>query len=44
MLTELGALAPRPRDERAADVERLAARLQLPRLAAFFDRVALPAR
>jgi hypothetical protein len=42
-LTELGELAHLPRDHRAERVEALAARLHLPRLAAFFDRVALPA-
>ena len=43
-LTELGDLAPLPREERASRVAALASRLQLPRLAAFFDRVACPAR
>ena len=43
-LTALGALAHLPRDERAEQVASLAAGLQLPRLAAFFDRVAIPAR
>ena len=43
-LTALGALAHLPRDARAEQVEALAAGLQLPRLAAFFDRVAVPAR
>ena len=43
-LTELGDLAPLPREERAGRVAALAARLQLPRLATFFDRVACPAR
>jgi hypothetical protein len=43
-LTELGDLAPLPRDERADRVAALASRLQLPRLAAFFDRVAGPGR
>jgi hypothetical protein len=43
-LTALGALADLPRDEREAQVEALAAALHLPRLAAFFDRVAVPAR
>ena len=42
-LTELGDLAALPRDERADRVVALASRLQLPRLAAFFDRVASPA-
>ena len=43
-LTELGALARLPRDERAERVASLAASLHLPRLATFFDRVAVPAR
>ena len=43
-LTEFGALARLPREERAERVASLAAGLHLPRLAAFFDRVALPAR
>jgi Mitochondrial K+-H+ exchange-related len=43
-LTELAALAHRPRGERAGEVARLAAALHLPRLAAFFERVALPGR
>jgi hypothetical protein len=43
-LTALGALAPLPRDERAERVSAIADRLRLPRLAAFFDRVAVPAR
>ncbi len=43
-LTELGDLASLPREERAGRVAALASRLQLPRLAAFFDRVACPAR
>jgi hypothetical protein len=43
-LTELGELAPQPRAERAGRVAVLAARLQLPRLVAFFDRVAVPTR
>jgi hypothetical protein len=42
-LTELGSLASLPREQRAARVEALAALLRLPRLAAFFDRVACPA-
>ena len=43
-LAELGELAQQPRAERAGRVAVLAARLQLPRLVAFFDRVAVPAR
>ena len=43
-LTELGRLAHLPRDERSERVALLAAGLQLPRLAAFFDRVATPPR
>ena len=43
-LTELGALARLPRAERADRVASLAAALRLPRLAVFFDRVAVPAR
>jgi hypothetical protein len=43
-LTKLGALARRSREERAEEVERLAQGLELPRLAAFFDHVARPAR
>ncbi len=43
-LTELGALAQLQRAARGERVERLAAALQLPRLAAFFERVAIPAR
>jgi hypothetical protein len=42
-LTELGALAHLPRDQRVERVEAVAVRLGLPRLAAFFDRVAIPA-
>ena len=42
-LTELGGLAQLPREQRVDRVEALAARLHLPRLAAFFDRVAIPA-
>jgi hypothetical protein len=41
-LTELGALAGEPREARAPRVEAIATRLKLPRLAAFFDRVAAP--
>ena len=43
-LAELGELAQQPRAERADRVDALAARLRLPRLVAFFDRVAVPAR
>ena len=43
-LTELGRLAHLPRAARAARVASLAAGLHLPRLAAFFDRVATPPR
>ena len=43
-LTALGALAHLPREERADQVERLAAGLHLPRLAAFFESVTLPPR
>jgi hypothetical protein len=43
-LAELGRLANLPRDARAADVDAIAAALNLPRLAAFFDRAAAPAR
>jgi hypothetical protein len=43
-LAELGDLARLPRDERADRVAALASRLQLPRLTAFFDRVAGPAQ
>jgi hypothetical protein len=43
-LAELGELAQQPRAERAGRIEMLAVRLQLPRLVAFFDRVAVPAR
>ncbi len=42
-LAELRPLADAPRDTRAADVAAIAARLQLPRLASFFDRAAVPA-
>ena len=42
-LAELGALASEPREARASRVAAIAARLNLPRLAAFFDRVAVPA-
>ena len=43
-LTELATLADLPRDQREAQVESLAAGLHLPRLAVFFDRVAVPGR
>jgi hypothetical protein len=43
-LTALGALADLPRDAREERVASLAAGLHLPKLAAFFDRVAIPAR
>ena len=43
-LSELGALARVPRDARAERVAAIASQLRLPRLAAFFDRVAVPAR
>ncbi|MCU1384346.1 MAG: hypothetical protein JWL71_3043 [Acidobacteria bacterium] len=43
-LTELGVLAQQPREQRAARVAALSTALALPRLAAFFDRVAAPAR
>jgi hypothetical protein len=42
-LTELGALARLPRDVRAERVTAIANQLQLTRLEAFFDRVAVPA-
>jgi hypothetical protein len=42
-LAELGALAAEPREARASRVAAVAMRLNLPRLAAFFDRVAVPA-
>lgn len=41
-LTELGRLAHLPHAERAERVAGIAARLHLPRLAALFDRVAVP--
>ena len=44
ILSELGGLAHVPRDERAERVEALVAQLDLPRLSAFFDRVACPPR
>jgi hypothetical protein len=43
-LTDLGRLAAVARDAREEQVAALAHQLQLPRLAAFFDRVAAPAR
>ena len=42
ILSELGGLAHLPREERADRVAALSAQLGLPRLAAFFDRVATP--
>jgi hypothetical protein len=42
-LAALAALAELPRDLRASHVDAIAARLQLPRLTAFFDRAAVPA-
>lgn len=41
-LAELGSLVDVPRDARAPLVEAIAAKLNLPRLSAFFDRVAVP--
>jgi hypothetical protein len=43
-LAELGRLADLPRDVRASQVDAIAAGLNLPSLAAFFDRTAVPAR
>jgi hypothetical protein len=43
-LTELGHLAALPRDQRASRVEAIAHALNLPRLAAFFERTAVPIR
>jgi len=43
-LAELGQLAALPRHARASRVEAIAHGLNLPRLAAFFDRTAVPAR
>ena len=43
-LAELGQLAVLPRDARASRVEAIADGMKLPRLAAFFDRTAVPAR
>jgi hypothetical protein len=42
-LAALAALAELPRELRASRVDAIAARLQLPRLTAFFDRAAIPA-
>ena len=44
MLAELGGLAHLARAVRAARVAAIAAEMNLPRLAAFFDRTAVPAR
>jgi len=41
-LADLGRLAGLPRDARASRVDAIAAALNLPRLAAFFDRAAVP--
>ena len=41
-LTELAALVNEPREARARRVEAIARQLNLPHLAAFFDRVAVP--
>ena len=41
-LAELAALTGEPRESRASRVEAIASRLNLPRLAAFFDRAAVP--
>jgi hypothetical protein len=43
-LTELAGLVDVPRDARAERVEAIAAGLNLPRLAAFFERTAVPVR
>jgi K+-H+ exchange-related protein len=43
-LAELGRLAALPRDARQSRVEAIAGSLNLPRLAAFFERTALPVR
>jgi len=43
-LVELGRLADLPRDARATQVHAIAAGLNLPSLADFFDRTAVPAR
>jgi hypothetical protein len=41
-LAELGLLVDMPREARAPRVAAIADRLNLPRLSAFFDRVAMP--
>jgi hypothetical protein len=41
-LAELATLVNEPREARATQVEAIASRLNLPRLAAFFDRTAVP--
>jgi hypothetical protein len=41
-LDELAALVDVPREARAPHVAAIAQRLNLPRLTAFFDRVAIP--
>lgn len=41
-LAELASLVDQPREARAPRVEAIAERLNLPHLAAFFDRIALP--
>ena len=43
-LAELGRLAALPRDARQSRVEAIADALNLPRLAAFFDRTSVPVR
>jgi hypothetical protein len=43
-LAELGRLAALPRDARQSRVQAIAEALNLPRLAAFFDRTAVPVR
>jgi hypothetical protein len=43
-LAELGRLAAMPRDARQSRVEAIACALNLPRLAAFFERTAVPVR
>ena len=43
-LAELGRLATLPRDARQSRVEAIADALNLPRLAAFFDRTSVPVR